>query len=203
MEYQELLRETWVTGLSTIILAFTTIIYATLTFFIALSNHKMTKQVELQTQAFLRPVISINIIRRQGVILSLKISNTGNSPASNVTLNIDKNFFRFAEHKPDSNIKNYPAFKFPIPQLAVNDELIFDLCQGFNFDIEHEGEIITPKEFVITTSYLYLDKKYDETHHIDIKPYGTSLAYKNNTDHLENIATYLKSIAGNNNSSAL
>lgn len=194
-QFTNIFSSQWVGIFSTVILVIITAIYAFLTHRIARSNSLMVEQIEKQNFALTRPVIAINILSRQSTVLSLSITNRGNSPAQNLRLEIDKDFYRFAKNTEMENLKNFHVFKNPMPIFAVGDQLIFDLSQGFNFNTVNEGINLTPDTFCITVKYKMAEINFDEIHKIDIRPYFNSLAKMSKDDSLENMEKHLKQIS--------
>ena len=195
MEILEQLGREWVAGLSTVILTIVTAIYAFLTWSIAKSNSKMVDQIEQQTNALLRPVIGFHVVLRHGVVLALELKNSGKSTASDIELEIDKDFYQYSEFSPDRNIRNFNAFTKPIKSMAAGDKIVFDLSQGFNLNQMHDGKNLSPMEFAISIKYEFSGKKFEEQQYIDLKPYISSLAVKNPLEHLESIEKSLKKIS--------
>ena len=177
-----------VIGLATILLLVVTTVYAMLTWWIASSNSRIV-------HSQLRLIISFRVIQRQGIILSLSLGNTGRSIANNIRISIDRDFFQYADFKEERNLKNFYAFSNSIESMAPNESIIFDLAQGFNFQKEHEGKVLTPITFGIRMTYEWNGNIYDETQVIDIRPYMSSLAVPEPMEKLVSIADSLKKIA--------
>ena len=179
-----------VIGLATVLLLVVTTIYAALTWWIASSNSRIVRSQ-------LRPIVAFRIYRRQGIILSLSLENTGRSIANDIRISIDKNFYQYAEYKEERNIKSFYIFNNTISSIAPNESILLDLAQGFNFGKEINGEEITPMLFSIRLTYEWNGIQFDENQTIDIRPYMPSLAVKEPLENLDSIAESLKKIAKN------
>ena len=116
------------------ILVLVTAIYAYLTLRMAKASEASVEDVRQQSEAMLRPYISISpFIRPQALILYLKIANTGRTAAQNLRLTLDRDFFRWGEaNKPDRNLKNLNTFSLPIDSLPPGSELLIALGQGWS-----------------------------------------------------------------------
>ncbi|MCO5132787.1 MAG: hypothetical protein M9908_00215 [Phyllobacteriaceae bacterium] len=190
-----LLGEPWTQGALTAALSVITAIYACLTWSIAKSNKIMTDQVAKQTEALVRPIVGFRITTRYGTILSLILENSGKSIATDIEIEIDRDFFQFSEHRNEKNLRNFSAFKNPIASMAAGEKMTFDLSQGFNLNKSEDGVLLTPMEFEISTRYKFGEVIYCEKQIIDLNPYMSSLAVKTPLEHLEQIEKHLKKIA--------
>ena len=84
----------------TAILVVTTIVYAYLTYRMAKSSEASAKAVCDQSEAMLRPYITITpFIRSHTPVLYLRVKNSGKTSAKNLRLTIDRDFFQFGEKK--------------------------------------------------------------------------------------------------------
>ena len=138
-------------------LALITGLYAYFTVQILRANRRVADEMALQRRDILRPVISIGPDFDEYLVASLVIKNAGQSPATNLVLTLDKDFYPFAEDTKTS-LKSYSIFNTPIATLAVGASLRFDLAQGFNLDKSKNGKALTPLEFKIDATYEWLDQ---------------------------------------------
>ena len=175
-------------------LAAITAIYAFFTYKILRANQRVADEMALQRRDFLRPVISVGPEFDDYLVASLVIKNGGPSPAKNLTFSLDKDFFPFADDR--DSLKSHSIFNHPIPILSAGASLRFDLAQGFNLGKEKNGKLVTPMEFTVTAQYEYLDQKFDEIFHIDLKPYMRSTRRRSmQVDELEKIRKALEKIS--------
>lgn len=153
---------------------------------------EVQKQIEVQT----RPIISFNIEIHHHTIFVVRIWNNGSSPAVNLKLSIDKDFYRFGEIKGESkNIADMYIFKNILPTLAPRDGFWIDLCTGPEVGKELNGKIITPDKFTIEASYSYGERKYTEHFAVDLRAYFYTSGQKRIPEQLEKIAKSLDQLA--------
>jgi hypothetical protein len=171
-------------------------VYAIFTFKILKANQRVADEMALQRRDILRPIISIGPEFDEYLVASLVIENSGQSPATNVVLTLDKDFYPFAEVNEANNLKSYSIFSRPISTLASRATLRFDLAQGFNLDKSHNGKTLTPLEFKITAQYEYLDQKFNDEFHLDLKPFMRSTRRRSmQVDELEKIRKAIEKMA--------
>ncbi|MGU3845884.1 hypothetical protein ACVZHT_30480, partial [Vibrio diabolicus] len=107
-----------------------------------------------QTEAMSRPYLVVQpIVRPHTPFLYLKIYNSGKTPALNVKLELDKDFYQFDES--DKNLREASAFSSTFDSFAPNQELFFALGQGWL--IFDDSKHTLPEQFVVTASYSYMD----------------------------------------------
>lgn len=159
----------------TAILVIITAFYAWATFHILKANQKVVSIMYEQTEAISRPYITAaTYLMPDSPIFSLRIKNTGKTPALNLSLSPDKNFYKYGHREDDKNLASYVAFQDVIENFPPGAELIFDLAQSFVvFGKESDGET-TPTKFTITATYSYGDKTVSEKNIIDLRPYFKS-----------------------------
>lgn len=154
------------TGILIIITGF----YAWATYRILQANEKVVNVMRDQEEAFRRPYITIAPYTVPGTpLMGIRIANMGKSPAHNLSLNMDKDFYKFGEK--EENIAQFNAFREPIEMFAPGTELIFDLAMGFKIFAEDADPGIMPKLFSITASYEFFGKKVIEKNTIDLNPF--------------------------------
>lgn len=159
------------TGILIIITGF----YAWATYRILKANEKVVNVMKDQEETLRRPYIAITPYTVPGTpLIGIRIANTGKSPAQNLSLSMDKDFYKFG--KKEGNIAQFNAFREPIEMFAPGTELIFDLAQGFKIFAEDADPSIMPKLFTITASYEFFGKKVIEKNTIDLNPFlGSTL----------------------------
>lgn len=184
-----------ITNAISLILVIVTGLYVFLTWRIAQSNSRSLTQMNEQFQETIRPFVIPIIKIRNSVFLSIEIENMGKSPATNLELSLDKDFFQFAEDSQDRNIRRFEAFNQVIQIFAPGEKLRFDLAQGFNIDVVKDGRNLTPKHFSISATYESNGRKYADTFHIDVGPYMHTHTRKTASENLEIIAKHLEKIA--------
>ena len=181
------------TNLISLILVIVTGVYVLLTWRIANANKGMLDNIREQYRDSLRPVVFPSLQVRDQVVLALAITNSGKSPAYRVRVQIDRDFFQFAE--PTRNIRDFPLFNQEIPVFAPGAEIPIDLAQGFNLNKEHEDRNITPSKFNVTVTYASRDQEFEETVPIDIGPYFETHHPKSIGEWLGEIEKQIKKIA--------
>lgn len=124
----------------TLALVVITAVYAWATFKILRANEGVVSAMREQTEAQLRPYVVVCAAVRTGTTLvSLEIQNTGKSPALNLRLRMDKDFFPHAERRESENIAMLPAFTETIESLAPGARMLFVLGVGgtiFSKDVD-------------------------------------------------------------------
>jgi hypothetical protein len=154
------------TGVLIIITGF----YAWSTYRILQANEKVVKVMGDQLEALMRPYITIAPYIVPGTpLMGIKISNTGQSPAQNLTLSMDKDFYRHGNK--EINIAQFKAFREPIEMFCPGTELIFDVATAIQIFSKDADPNIMPKVFSITASYEYFGKIVIEKNIIDLNPF--------------------------------
>jgi hypothetical protein len=154
------------TGLLIIITGF----YAWATYRILQANEEVVKVMGDQLEALRRPYITIAPYIVPGTpLMGIKISNTGQSPAQNLTLSMDKNFYIQGNKK--RNLAQFKAFVEPIEMLAPGTEIIFDVGTAIQIFSKDADQNIMPRVFGITASYEFFGKIVIEKNIIDLNPF--------------------------------
>jgi hypothetical protein len=157
----------WLTLALVVITAF----YAWATFKILRANQGVVAGMKEQTEAQFRPYVVISVTPRVGTtLLLLEIQNTGKSPALNLNMKIDKDFYYQAEKNENKNIAKLPAFSKPIACLAPGTRLSYILGVGHTIFGDNVNETLCPKIFQVQADYEFADKKYSENNIIDMHP---------------------------------
>ncbi|MEE2951066.1 hypothetical protein SAMN06297251_110102 [Fulvimarina manganoxydans] len=157
-----------ITNLISLLLLIATGVYVYLTWRIAQSNTQILKETQ---RAFIEdraPYITVRITVTQSSLLNLEIQNIGRSPAKNLKLSLDRDFYQFGKFQESKNIRMRHAFQNEIPQLAPGECLRFALSQGFNLDKFHESRALTPKIFCIKAEYDYNGNRRTSEHTVDL-----------------------------------
>ena len=93
----------------TAILIFVTTIYVYLTHKMAKATESSVQAINEQSEAMYRPYVVVEpFVRLNTPFFCLRIKNTGKTPAKNLTLNFDRDFYQFAEK--NKNFKDFDAF---------------------------------------------------------------------------------------------
>ncbi len=168
--------------------------YAWATFRILRANEGVVAAMREQTEAQLRPYITISVFSRSGTnFLILSIKNSGKSPALNLSLSIDRDFYFNAEREEGKNLRHYRAFSRPIGGFSPDAELQFFLGTGgaiFNA----QGEATPcPLTFEIAARFEFGDKTYHERTPIDLHPfYGAGVQHDPVAHELEKLRKVLE-----------
>lgn len=166
------------TEILTAALVFITGYYAWVTQSIAKSNKLMVEKISEQIESQTRPVVSVTVGVRSKVVFYLRIANVGHSTATHLKLTADKSFHRWSEETDESNIRSLRLFREEIATFAAGEAFEIDLSQGFNINIEKNGENISPDRFDIEAAYNSGQTRYNDRFVIDLRPYmGTRGAY--------------------------
>jgi hypothetical protein len=183
----------------TALLVIITAIYAGLTFSIAKSNRAMVERVSQQIEAQTRPIVTVNTEIHHHTVFTLRIWNSGASPAENLILSIDRDFFRFGRNKKEESIKELHIFSNIISTLAPQDGYWVDLCTGPEVGKESDGVILTPEKFIVSAKYSYGGKSYSENFFIDLKSYFFTSGEKRAVEQMDKIAKSLDDLNRNFN----
>jgi hypothetical protein len=156
----------WLTLALVVITAF----YAWATFEILRANKGVVQAMEAQTEAQLRPYVVAHVKVQLGTtLLLLHIDNTGKSPALDLSLHMDKDFF-FNGEKQRDNLAKLPVFTQPIESLSPGARIPFVLGVGHTIFAPGIDETVCPKVFTVTAEYSFGGKTYSERNTIDLRP---------------------------------
>jgi hypothetical protein len=175
-----------------------TAMFAGLTFFILRANRAAVTAMREQMADQNRPYVSVTTQARLGTqIIQLAIRNVGRSPAQNLRLCIDRNFFQFGEKGEARNLAKQSAFSQPIDCLPPMAELLFDLGMGFKIFESGADPSISPHTFEVSADYEYGKSKYSEKTHVDLRPYmGTSVPHHPVVEELERVRKSIDNLSG-------
>ena len=145
--------------------------YAWATFRILRVNEGVVAAMREQTEAQLRPYVVISVAPRIGTtLLCLTVKNTGRSPAVNLRMKFDRDFFKNGEKREGNNVAALSAFTNPIESLAPDSQLIFNLGVGGTIFGSHADPSVCPTVFAIEATYKHGAREYAEKSTIDIRP---------------------------------
>ena len=156
-----------------------TTIFAILTFFILRANRAAVSAMREQMVDQNRPFVAVTVQVRMGTpVIQLLVRNVGRSPAQNLRLRLDRDFFQFGEKGEGRNLAKQSAFSQPIDCLPPMSEVLFDLGMGFNIFGGEADQAICPHTFKVSADYEHGKNKYSEKTHVDLRPYmGTSVQH--------------------------
>lgn len=155
-------------GLLVMITAF----YAWATFRILKANEGVLTAARDQSEALSRPYVSPILYLVPGTdIFALRIENSGHTEARNLTLTLDRDFFRFGKREPGKNAKDLNVFSQPIQSFGPGARIDVWLAQGphlFGGDADPDR---TPLAFSVRATYEFAGKSVTEDTTIDFRPY--------------------------------
>lgn len=164
-------------------------VYATLTFFILRANRATVNVMREQMADQNRPFVAVTVKVRLGTpVIQLLIRNVGRSPAQNLRLRLDRDFFQYGEKGEGRNLAKQSAFSQPIDCLPPMSELLFDLGMGFKIFESGADPTTCPHTFEVSANYEYGKIKYSEKTQVDLRPYlGTSVPQHPVVEELERV----------------
>ena len=155
----------------TLALVLITAFYAWATFRILKANESVVEAMRQQTEAQTRPYVVVAPSVRTGTTLvCLEIQNTGKSPALNLLLKLDRDFYPHAELREHENLAKLPAFTQRIESLAPGARLVFILGVGGTIFSSGADEKLCPKVFRVRAEYSFAGRDYDEETTVDVRP---------------------------------
>lgn len=166
-----------------------TAVFACLTVFILRANRAAVAAMRDQLVEQARPYVHVSIQVRMGTpVIQLLVKNAGKSPAQNLTLHIDRDFYQFGEKAEGRNLARHSAFSKPIDCLPPMSELLFELGMGFNILASDADPAVCPTTFTVAADYKHGKNDYSEKTHIDLRPYlGTSAPQHPVVEELEKV----------------
>lgn len=169
-----------------------TAIYAFLTWKIARSNDRMVKHLEHVYQESHRPIVLAYLTFRQATVVRLTVKNFGASPAYELQLSMDRDFYQFNQ---DQNVRSFELFSRPFSIFPPNYQVDLDLAQGFNFD-KMDGDLNrTPSEFNVNLKYRSDSETYESDVPIDLKTFFQMHIEKTSSERLEEIGKGIEKLA--------
>lgn len=146
--------------------------YAWVTFKILKANEKVVQETQKQFETYIKPCIIVSVVTyTSNACLFLRVKNVGKSPASNLKLTLDRDFYKLGRKDEKRNLKNHPAFSRQIEMFAPEAELLFYLAQGFIIFGKDADSNVTPPVFSIGVKYDFSGKQYLEKVLVDLNPY--------------------------------
>lgn len=175
-----------------------TAIFAGLTFFILRANRAAVAAMRDQMADQNRPYVCVTVQVRLGTpVLQLLIRNVGRSPAENLRLHIDRDFYQFGERSKARNLAEHSAFTKPIDCLPPMSELLFDLGMGFKIFAADADPAVCPPTFVVSAEYGHGKSTYSEKTHVDLRPYmGTSVPHHPVVEELQRVRKSIDKLSG-------
>jgi hypothetical protein len=175
----------WLTLANTLLTA----VFAGLTFFILRANRAAVSAMHEQMSDQNRPFVAVTVQVRMGTqVIQLLVRNVGRSPAQNLRLRLDRDFFQFGEKDEARNLAKQSAFSQTIGCLPPMSELLFDLGTGFKIFEGGADPTICPHTFEVSAECEYGKNKYSEKTHVDLRPYmGTNVPHHPVVEELERV----------------
>lgn len=161
----------FLTALLVIITAF----YAWATFHILKANKAVVTLMAEQSDALTRPYVTVGtFLMPDSPIFTLRIANTGKTPALNLKLTLDRDFQKYGRNSEENNLSSFVAFNEKIDSFPPGSELYFDLAQSFVIFGKDSDKTTTPSVFSIVAEYSFGNKTVTEKNIIDLRPYYMS-----------------------------
>lgn len=166
-----------------------TTVFAVLTFFILRANRAAVSAMRDQMNEQARPYVHVSIQVRMGTpVIQLLVRNVGKSPAQNLRLHIDRDFYQYGQKVEGRNLVRYSAFSNPIDCLPPLSELLFDLGTGPNIFSNDADPTVCPTTFEVAADYGHGKNTYSEKTQMDLRPYlGTSVPQNPVVEELERV----------------
>lgn len=168
---------------------FITTVFAVFTFFILRANRAAVAAMRDQMTEQARPYVHVSIRVRMGTpVIQLLVRNVGKSPAQNLTLHIDRDFYQYGQKVEGRNLVSYSAFSNPIDCLPPMSELLFDLGTGPSIFAADADPTVCPTTFEVAADYAHGKNTYSEKTQMDLRPYlGTSVPQHPVVEELERV----------------
>ncbi|EKM6405990.1 hypothetical protein ACSO6A_002748 [Pseudomonas aeruginosa] len=172
--------------------------FAFLTFLILRANRAAVAAMRDQMADQNRPYVHVSVQVRLGTpVLQLLVRNVGRSPAENLRLHIDRDFYQFGERSKARNLAEQSAFTKPIDCLPPMSELLFDLGMGFKIFAADADPAVCPPPFVVSAEYGHGKSTYSEKTHVDLRPYmGTSVPHHPVVEELQRVRKSIDKLSG-------
>jgi len=165
----------WLTLANTLLTA----MFAGLTFFILRANRAAVGAMREQMADQNRPFVSVTVHVRMGTpVIQLLVRNVGRSPAQNLRLRLDRDFFQFGERSEGRNLAKQSAFSQPIDCLPPMSGCSSILEWDSRYFESGADPTICPHTLKCRPSTNMGKNKYSEKTHVDLRPYlGTSVPH--------------------------
>lgn len=152
-------------------LAALTTVYTCATLLILRANKAVVRAMREQIEAHLRPYVMVTVFPRMGSkSLCLLIKNVGKSPANDLHLEMDQDFYLNAERVPHRNVRALSAFTKPIASLPPDAQLVFDLGTGPEI-FSATDPTTCPLVFTVQAKYRFSGQSFDEDTTVDFHPF--------------------------------
>lgn len=155
----------------------------------------MLDNAQKQHQEEVRPWVYVQFEFHHEIFVKLVIENKGRSPAYDLRVTLDKDFYQFAEPDESRNLRTFPSFNEPISWFPPGAKISVDMAQGFNFDVVREGKNLTPSRLIVSTVYADKIQSYSESCALDLTPYFHTTQPKSVSEQLGRIEEHLKRIS--------
>ncbi|MHB9112951.1 MAG: hypothetical protein ACYC4D_10085 [Thermoleophilia bacterium] len=167
--------------------ALSAILYTWLTYLILRSNRDTLRLMQQQSLAATRPYVSVAAVSEvETPLFLLQIRNSGQTPAFNLRLELDRPFYQFGEKRAENNLSSFRAFQEPIACFPPGAELLFYLAQAFVVFAENADPSVTPPVFKVTATYSFANQTVTEVTPVDLKAYmNTAMKHDRRTEVLE------------------
>lgn len=175
-----------------------TAVFAGLTVFILKANRETVAAMRDQMADQARPYVHVSVQVRMGTpVIQLLVRNVGKSPAQNLTLHIDRDFYQYGEKTESRNLAKQSAFSHPIECLPPVSELLFDLGMGFKIFANDSDPAVCPTTFEVSANYRHATNTYSEITHVDLRPYlGTSVPQHPVVEELKHVRESIDDLRG-------
>ena len=160
------------TGL-TVVLVLITAIYAYLTHRMARSSEASVRLMKEQADAISRPYVSVLLAKQlNNPFIFLRVENTGQTAAPNMTLSLGPEFERIKELKGPKELKNSYLFTKTVASFPPRSPVLFLL--GFGDTFVDDDKKRPQETFSITAKYSFSGKTVTETTWLDVNQYNST-----------------------------
>ena len=155
------------------LLAITTY-YAFVTARMAKSAESTVNLMKEQSDSIARPYVTISLVKRpNNPYIHLRIENTGQTPAVNLTLSLGPKFETIKDLEGMKKLKGSHMFTQTIASFSPRSPVYFLL--GFGATLHGDNDKQYPQEtFNITAEYSYAQQNVKETTVVDINQYNAT-----------------------------
>lgn len=149
-------------------------IYAYLTHRIVKSSETSTRLMKAQVDAISRPYVSISLMKQpNNPHILLRIENTGQTAAQNMTLTLGSEFEKIQHLKGPSELKTAYFFSKTIASFSPHSPAHFLLGFGSAFVADDKKR---PQEtFSVTAMYSFSGQEVSETTWLDVNQYDSTV----------------------------
>lgn len=159
----------------TALLVLITAFYAWATYRILKANETVVEVARLEAENLARPYVVVRAFTvSDSPLLHLEIENTGKTPAFELRLELDRDFYQFGEKKEDNNLRALEVFQKKIDCFSPGAKLPFYLAIGNQIFAGGADADLMPLVFTVTASYSFGNKTVKEKTTIDLRMYRNS-----------------------------